>query len=91
MFVIANICIGMLIVAFALAFVRLVRGASLPSRVVALDLMGSLSVGLVTVFAIMTGQTIFLDVAVVLALIAFVGTVAFGHFVEKGELPWRRA
>lgn len=91
MFTVANICIGMLMVAFALAFVRLVRGASLPSRVVALDLMGTLSVGLVTVFAIMTGQTIFLDVAVVLALIAFVGTLAFGHFIEKGELPWRRA
>ena len=86
-----NFCIGMLVLAFLLAFARLVRGPSLPSRVVALDLMGTLAVGLVTVFAIMTGQTIFLDVAVVLALIAFVGTVAFGHFIEKGELPWRRA
>jgi multicomponent Na+:H+ antiporter subunit F len=86
-----NVCLGMLIIAFALAFLRLIRGASLPSRVVALDLMGTLAVGLITILAIMTGQTIFLDVAVVLALIAFVGTVAFGHYVEKGELPWRRA
>jgi len=88
---IINLCLAMLLLAFGLAFWRLVRGASLPSRVVALDLMGSLAVGLVTVFAIMTGQTIFLDVAVVLALIAFVGTVAFAYFIEKGELPWRRA
>jgi multicomponent Na+:H+ antiporter subunit F len=86
-----NVCLGMLIIAFALAFLRLIRGASLPSRVVALDLMGTLAVGFITILAIMTGQTIFLDVAVVLALIAFVGTVAFGHYVEKGELPWRRA
>lgn len=86
-----NITLGLLILAMFLTFIRLVRGPSLPSRVVALDMMGSLAVGIIAVYAVATRQTIFLDVAIVLALIAFLGTVAFAYFVEKGELPWRKA
>lgn len=86
-----NITLGLLIFAMFMAFVRLVRGPSLPARVVALDMMGSLAVGIIAVYAVATRQTIFLDVASVLALIGFLGTVAFAYFVEKGELPWRKA
>jgi multicomponent Na+:H+ antiporter subunit F len=86
-----NITLGLLIFAMYMAFVRLVRGPSLPARVVALDIMGSLAVGIIAVYAVASRQTIFLDVAIVLALIGFLGTVAFAYFVEKGELPWRKA
>jgi multicomponent Na+:H+ antiporter subunit F len=70
---------------------RLARGPSLPTRVVALDLMASLVVGIIAVQAVVTGQAILLDVAAVLALVAFLGTIAFARFIEKGDLPWRRA
>lgn len=86
-----NLTFGVLTVAMFVAFVRLVRGPSLPARVVALDLMGTLAVGVIAVYAVATAQPIFLDVAVVLALIGFLGTVAFAYFVEKGDLPWRKA
>lgn len=86
-----QVTFGLLIVAMFVAFIRLVRGPSLPARVVALDLMGSLAVGVIAVYSVETKQAIFLDVAIVLALIGFLGTVAFAYFVEKGELPWRKA
>ncbi len=86
-----NLVLAILTAALFLALARLVRGPSLPSRVVALDLMGSLAVGFIAAYAVVTRQPIFLDVAVVLALIGFLGTVAFAYFIEKGELPWRRA
>jgi multicomponent Na+:H+ antiporter subunit F len=89
--ILINITLGLLILAMFMAFVRLVRGPSLPARVVALDMMTALAVGIIAVYAVATGQTIFLDVAIVLALIGFLGTVAFAYFVEKGELPWRKA
>ena len=89
--ILINITFGFLIIAMFVAFVRLVRGPSLPARVVALDLMGSLSVGIIAVYSVATQQAIFLDVAIVLALIGFLGTVAFAYFVEKGDLPWRKA
>jgi multicomponent Na+:H+ antiporter subunit F len=89
--ILINITFGFLIIAMFVAFVRLVRGPSLPARVVALDLMGSLAVGIIAVYSVATKQAIFLDVAIVLALMGFLGTVAFAYFVEKGDLPWRKA
>lgn len=80
----------LLSVALVLAFARLVCGPSLPDRVVALDLMATLAVGFIAVYAVAMDQAILLDVAAVLALIAFLGTVAFAHFIEKGTLPWRK-
>ncbi len=74
----------MLTVAMFLALLRLVRGPSLPDRVVALDLLVMLAVGFITVYDIATAMTVFLDVAIVLALLSFLGTVAFARYVEKG-------
>ena len=72
-------------VALLLAFVRLWRGPSLPDRVVALDLSGSLVVGIIAVYGILTEETVFLDVAIVLALVAFLGTVAYARYVERAH------
>jgi multicomponent Na+:H+ antiporter subunit F len=82
---------AMLTTAFFLAFLRLVIGPSLPDRVVALDLMASLSAGFTAVLAVTTREAVFLDLALVLSLTVFLGTVAFARFIEKGALPWRRS
>ncbi|MBW3635244.1 MAG: cation:proton antiporter [Armatimonadetes bacterium] len=75
---------AMLCVALFLAFWRLLRGPSLPDRVVALDLIALLSVGFIAIYDIVTNDTVFLDVAIVLGLVAFLGTVAFARYVERG-------
>ena len=82
---------GLLSLAIFLALTRLVRGPSLPDRAVALDLLAVLTVGFIGIYAVVMNRPIFLDLALVLALIAFLGTVAFAHFIEKGELPWRKS
>ena len=78
-------------IALLLAFIRLVRGPSLPDRVVALDMMTSLVIGDITVYAISSNQPVYLDMALVLAIIGFLSTVAFAYFIEKGGFPWRRS
>jgi len=78
-----TIMLGMLGIAIVLAFYRLVRGPSLPDRVVALDLLATIGIGIITIHAIITNQTAFLDVAVTLALIAFLGTVAFAFYLKR--------
>lgn len=83
----AFVCISL---ALVLAFYRLVRGPSLPDRVLSLDLTTTLVVGLITVYAVSTGQPLYLDMVVVLALISFLATVAYAHYIEKGGTPWRR-
>ncbi|MBI4465737.1 MAG: cation:proton antiporter [Acidobacteria bacterium] len=73
-----------LVIALLLAFSRLVRGPSVPDRVVALDLISTLAVGVIAVTSIADQQPVILDAAIVVALVAFVGTVAFAYYVEKG-------
>ncbi|MCW5774950.1 MAG: cation:proton antiporter [Phycisphaeraceae bacterium] len=67
-----------------LASVRLLRGPSLPDRVVALDLIGTLAVGGTAVYAILEDEPIYMIVSVVIALLMFVGTVAFAYYLQKG-------
>ncbi|MBM4460868.1 MAG: cation:proton antiporter [Chloroflexi bacterium] len=73
----------LLTIAVILAFVRLVRGPSLPDRVVALDLIATLMIGIIAVYAIATDEPVLLDLAIVLALISFLGTVAFAYYIER--------
>ena len=65
------------------AFVRLVRGPSLPDRVVALDLMATLIIAITATYSVVTDQPAYLDAAIVLALIAFLGTVAFAYYLNR--------
>jgi multicomponent Na+:H+ antiporter subunit F len=67
-----------------LVIVRLVRGPDLANRVVALDLLSILGVGIASAAAVVSGDAVYLDVALILALIAFVSTVAFARYAEEG-------
>ena len=75
----------MLAVAAALTLYRVMRGPTLPDRVVAVDLIGVLMVCLLVVTASATAQQAFLDVAIVIALISFVGTVAYARYIERSR------
>lgn len=76
----------LLMLAIVVAFIRLVRGPSLPDRVVALDLITVLAVAFSALFAIAAKEPAFLDVAIALALIAFLATVAFARFAERRRM-----
>lgn len=78
-----GIAASLLILAAALAFVRLVRGPTLPDRVVALDLLALIIAGGMALYMIRTGLVVFLDALVILSLIAFFSTVAFARYLER--------
>jgi multicomponent Na+:H+ antiporter subunit F len=82
-----NIVLVVLIVSLALAFFRLYRGPSLPDRVVALDLIAAITVGIFATYSIVMDQPVFIDAAIVLALIIFLGTVAFARYTERRGRP----
>ena len=77
------IALTMLAVAAGLTFIRLASGPTLPDRVIAIDLIGVLMVCVLVVMAGLTAQEAFLDVAMVVALISFVGTVAYARYIER--------
>jgi multicomponent Na+:H+ antiporter subunit F len=79
----ATVALGMCGLALMLTGVRLARGPSLPDRVVALDLVGVISVGMIACYELVTDQPVLLDAATVVALVAFLGTVAFARSVER--------
>lgn len=73
----------MVAVALLLSFVRVVHGPTLPDRVVALDLIGVCAVALMVLGAAASGERAFLDAAVVMALLGFLGTIAYARYIEK--------
>lgn len=77
------VVLPLLVFGVIFAFVRLLQGPSLPSRVIALDMMSVLGIGIIVVYAVVTDQPVFVDVAGVLALVSFLGTVAFAAYVER--------
>ncbi len=70
----------LLLAGMLLAFIRLIKGPDAADRIVALDLISVLIVGLLAVLAIDADETSFLDVAIAYALVAFLGTVALARF-----------
>ena len=83
--IVSEITLATLAVALLVAFIRLVKGPTLPDRIVAMDLFGVLVVGLIVVLAGSSGVRATLDAAVVIALVGFLGTVAYATYVERGD------
>ncbi len=74
---------GSLMISLIAALYRLLAGPTLPDRVVALDLIAYIVIAFIAAYAISSGVADFLDAAIVLALIAFLGTVAFARYVQR--------
>ena len=83
--VISQITLVTLAVALLVAFIRLVKGPTLADRIVAMDLFGVLVVGLIVVLAGWSGVGATLDAAIVIALVGFLGTIAYATYVERGD------
>lgn len=83
MTLVTTIVLAMLAVAGALCLLRLLRGASLTDRIVALDTLLVIIVCGIAVQAARTGSGIYLDVMVVVALLGFTGTALVARFIER--------
>lgn len=65
-----------ILIAIAVGLVRAIRGPSLYDRVLAANMIGTLTVLMVAILGFMTGRPEFLDIALVYVLISFVSTLA---------------
>ncbi|WP_044893967.1 Na(+)/H(+) antiporter subunit F1 [Bacillus alveayuensis] len=63
---------------------RVIKGPSVADRVMALDAMGITLAGMVAVVSVLLKTSAFLDVILLIGILAFVGTVAFAKFLERG-------
>ena len=72
-----------LIAAVVLTFFRLVKGPDLADRIVAIDMLSAIGVAIICAYAIMSNQAVLLDVALVVSLITFLGTVGFAYYSNR--------
>lgn len=78
-----DVALAVLGVAMVLAVVRLFRGPSLADRVIALDLLAFFAAGVVALAAVVSERSELVIVAVVVALLTFMGTAAFALYLER--------
>jgi len=68
----------------ALCLYRIARGPTAPDRMAAIDILGTVVVGFVAILTAMTGKEYLLNVAIVWAMVSFVGTLALSkHLLGK--------
>ena len=83
MFVAASVGLG---IAMVMVMIRAVLGSTIYDRVLALNSFGTKTVLLIAVLGFLMGRPEFLDLALVYALINFIGTVAVLKYFEVGDL-----
>jgi len=71
-------------VAISLCLLRMLKGPSAPDRAVAVDTMATITTALLVLLASSFERCVYLDVALVYAVLTFIGSVAVARFLEKG-------
>ncbi len=72
------------LLAMALSFIRFILGPSPADRVVALDALTVCGISLIVFISFKAGRIIYLDVAMVYALLSFLGVIAVARYLEGG-------
>lgn len=78
------ICGACFLAALVPILLRIIRGPTVFDRIVALDLFAGICMGIIVALSIHFDQPVFLEVAFVIALVGFLGTVALARYLERG-------
>lgn len=80
--------ISLILMSFALviSFARIIKGPSLPDRIVALDSIGITLIGMIGILMILQKTIAYAEVILVIGIVAFVGTIALSKFIERGNI-----
>ena len=73
-------------VAMLLALYRLLKGPSVPDRILALDTMFVCGIALLVLFGMHLGTAVYLEAALVIAMLGFVGTVVLSKYVMRRDI-----
>ncbi|KXS41463.1 cation:proton antiporter [Methanolobus zinderi] len=79
-----TLAIIIMVLAIIPCIYRIIKGPTIPDRVIALDAMTTVIVVMLGVYSFDQGSVFFMDVALVLSIIAFVGTVTIAKYLDEG-------
>jgi multicomponent Na+:H+ antiporter subunit F len=79
-----NIALIIMAIAILVCFVRVVKGPTMSDRVVALDTIGITMIGIIGIIMVIQNTLAYAEVILVIAILAFIGTIALAKFIEGG-------
>ncbi|MFT5882037.1 MAG: multicomponent Na+:H+ antiporter subunit F [Crocinitomicaceae bacterium] len=79
-------CQYMLAAAILLSTIRIIKGPTLLDRIIALDLLAALAMAQCVLLTLVSGFIPYLDIAIAIALISFIATVALVRYLESKDL-----
>ena len=79
-----NVALGLLAASLAIALFRLVRGPSLPDRVLAVDAVTLMVMGVIAIIAIKSSREYFIAVLII-AILSVISSVAVAKYLVKGR------
>lgn len=81
-----HITIAMVVLAALLNVYRLIKGPDAPDRVLALDTLYINAIALIILLGITLGTRMYLEAALLIAVMGFVGTVAMAKYLKRGSV-----
>ena len=76
---------AVLLLSSIMAIIRVIRGPTAPDRIVGLDTINTIVIVLMVVFGVAVNEVIYIDVAIVYALLSFISTLFIAKYLEGGE------
>ena len=77
--------------AIALSLYRVIKGPSLPDRAIALDTIGVNFLSAIAIVSILLKTKAYLEAILILGILAFIGTIAFSKYIERGVIVERKS
>ncbi len=77
-------------VAIAIALIRIILGPTTPDRVIALDIIGVNLLSGIAIISVLLDTNAFLEAILILGILAFISTIAFSKFIERGVIIERK-
>ena len=77
--------------AIALSLYRVIKGPSMPDRAIALDTIGVNIISSIAIVSIVLHTKAFLEAILILGILAFIGTIAFSKYIERGVIVERKS
>ncbi|WP_135606373.1 cation:proton antiporter [Methanococcoides sp. NM1] len=79
-----DISLTFMVIAIIPCIYRVIKGPTIPDRVIAVDAMTTVIVAMLGIYSYIQGSVFFMDVALVLAIISFVGTITISKYLDEG-------
>lgn len=77
-------------IAIFITFIRIIIGPTFPDRVIAMDVVGVNLISAIAIVSILFQTRAFFDVILVLGILAFISTISFSKFLERGVIIERK-